>query len=143
MSLSPIQSMFDFLSAVLDDDGVDIVREKLQEGGGAFAGDRHHQLPDRRVDRRALPSRRPPLRHRGQEHWTAIDGQAAQEGGGFDPLSLPVDRFCNYVETWAWARVKDVDEFKRKLNAPPAGSASKVSAEEAERQMADFGALAS
>lgn len=37
-------------------------------------------------------------------------------------MTLPLDRFCNAVEWWSIQRVKDYDDFMRKLNAPPANT---------------------
>ncbi len=53
--------------------------------------------------------------------WQEIDGTCAQ-AGGFDPLSLPIDRFCNMIYAWAVERVKDREEFDQMLTAPLPGS---------------------
>lgn len=51
-----------------------------------------------------------------QDHWAAIDGEAASRG--VDYLDLPVDRFCNAIYWWVIQRVKDPEHFEAELNAP-------------------------
>jgi hypothetical protein len=74
-----------------------------------------------------------------QDHWTAIDGEAAAQGQ--DRFDLSIDRFCNFIEWWALQRVRDADEFLRKLNAPAPGKkpTREQLAEEAD-QFASFAA---
>ena len=74
-----------------------------------------------------------------QEHWEAIDGEAASKG--CDYLTLPIDRFCNVIMWWAMQRVKDVDEFKRKMYEPLPGQAR--SEEAVAQDMQSFDAFAS
>lgn len=54
-----------------------------------------------------------------EEHWAAIDGQAAERG--VDYLTLPFDRFCNAIYWWAVQRVKDKDHFDYELAKPIPG----------------------
>ena len=47
------------------------------------------------------------------EHWDAIDGEAASRG--VDLFELPPDRFLNAIYWWAVQRVKEPEDFKRRL----------------------------
>jgi hypothetical protein len=50
------------------------------------------------------------------QRWAEIDGQDPS----FDPIKLPVDRFCNLIYKWSLDHIKpeDLEEWKMLLNAP-------------------------
>ena len=53
------------------------------------------------------------------DHWTAIDGQAAERGINY--FDLEFDRFLNAIHWWAVQRVKDPERWVHDLEQPPRG----------------------
>lgn len=73
-----------------------------------------------------------------ERYWSQIDGEAASRGA--DPITLPIDRFCNLIEWWVTQRVRDVDRFLDDLYRPLPGQP--VTAEDIDRDAENFMAFA-
>jgi hypothetical protein len=54
-------------------------------------------------------------------HWIALDGWCALRGT--DLMALPLDRFCNAVQSWLMERVEKPELLLVELQKPPPGAA--------------------
>lgn len=74
--------------------------------------------------------------------WREIDGSCARQG--FDPLSLPINRFFNLVYSWVMDRMQGAKEEDRRsfdeyLWSPPEGrDPDKVSVDVVQEEMSLF-----
>lgn len=76
-----------------------------------------------------------------QEHWAAIDGEAAQRG--VDYFGLTFDRFLNAIHWWAMQRVENPKLFDEELERPLGKTPPPVTQVDLEEDEQSFLAFAS
>jgi len=72
-----------------------------------------------------------------EEHWEAIDGEAALQGR-ISLLTLPINRFCNAIIRWGVEHSKEPAKFVFEMEKPDGASASDAELEREAQQNAAF-----
>ena len=105
------------MAAVLDEDDYDIIEDKLNEGVdlGLLT-----DIVSYLIEEWSARPTKPSSASSGSRKSTGKRSTAKRPAKAKTRSTWPIDRFCNYIMWWALQRVKDADDFRRKINAPAA-----------------------